>query len=329
MESTQARRAWFGTTHGLVVLALGVGVGAGLGAIAFRELIVGLTHVFSGHGDPSGLGRVTNPHVPGLGVFFVVLAPIVGGLAYGPLVARFAPEARGHGVPEVMLAVAEFGGRIRPQVPIVKALASALCIGSGGSVGPRGPHRADRLRAGLGARPGRARARATVAAAGRLRRGGRHLGDVQRADRRRLLRAGGHPARLRDELLRRRRAQLGHGSAVARAVFGSDELPAPARRSRCVSPVELVLYAGLGVLAGAIGVAFIRVLYGSEDVADRVWRGPEWARPAVGGAAARPAAPRVPQLYGVGYPVLAKAVGGTTSSRSSSLLLWPRSWPRA
>ena len=80
-----------------------------------------------------------NPLLPGLGIWFVVLAPVIGGLIYGPLVARFAPEARGHGVPEVMLAVNQRGGRIRPQVPIVKSLASAICIGSGGSVGREGP----------------------------------------------------------------------------------------------------------------------------------------------------------------------------------------------
>ena len=62
-----------------------------------------------------------------------------GDCSTGRWSARFAPEARGHGVPEVMLAVAEHGGRIRPQVPTVKALASALCIGSGGSVGREGP----------------------------------------------------------------------------------------------------------------------------------------------------------------------------------------------
>jgi hypothetical protein len=64
---------------------------------------------------------------------------VIGGLIYGPLIARFAGEARGHGVPEVMLAVSEQGGRIRPRVAAVKGLASALCIGSGGSVGREGP----------------------------------------------------------------------------------------------------------------------------------------------------------------------------------------------
>jgi CIC family chloride channel protein len=65
--------------------------------------------------------------------------PVVGGLLYGPLIYRYAREARGHGVPEVMIAVAENGGRIRPQVSLVKALASALTIGTGGSVGREGP----------------------------------------------------------------------------------------------------------------------------------------------------------------------------------------------
>ena len=64
---------------------------------------------------------------------------LIAGAVYGPLIQRFAREARGHGVPEVMLAVAENGGRIRPPVTIVKALASALCIGGAGSVGREGP----------------------------------------------------------------------------------------------------------------------------------------------------------------------------------------------
>ena len=67
------------------------------------------------------------------------MIPVLGGLLYGPLIQRFAREARGHGVPEVMLAVAENGGRIRPPVTFVKALASAVCIGTGGSVGREGP----------------------------------------------------------------------------------------------------------------------------------------------------------------------------------------------
>ncbi len=82
-----------------------------------------------------------SPHgwFPGVGRWFIVATPVVAGLLDGPLVYRFAREARGHCVPEVMLAVARNGGRIRPQVAAVKALASALCIAGGGSVGREGP----------------------------------------------------------------------------------------------------------------------------------------------------------------------------------------------
>ena len=123
----------------LTVLAVVTGAGAGFGAVAFRYLIRGFTYLFSGHVDYSAAGHAPNPVVPQLGIWFVVLAPIVAGLVHGPLVSRFAPEARGHGVPEVMLAVNRMGGRMRPQVPVVKSLASAICIGSGGSVGREGP----------------------------------------------------------------------------------------------------------------------------------------------------------------------------------------------
>ena len=71
-----------------------------------------------------------------------------------------------------------------------------------------------------------------------------------------------------------------------------------------------MLYAALGALAGAVGVAFIRVLYGSEDLADRIWRGPAWARPAAGGVLLGLLLLAVPQMYGVGYPVLSHAVEG-------------------
>jgi CIC family chloride channel protein len=120
-------------------MALVVGAGSGLGAVGFRWLIVAVTWLATGYQQFGQQGRVASLHLPGLGFWFLLLIPVVGGLLYGPLVQRFAREARGHGVPEVMLAVAENGGRIRPQVSIVKALASAICIGTGGSVGREGP----------------------------------------------------------------------------------------------------------------------------------------------------------------------------------------------
>ncbi|OEV25314.1 chloride channel protein, partial [Streptomyces nanshensis] len=122
-----------------MLLAVLTGAGAGLGSIVFRWCIEQFTRLFSGHEDYAADPGSAHPHLSWLGPFFVVLAPVVGGLLYGPLVQRFAKEARGHGVPEVMLAVAQRGGRISPKVAVVKTLASALTIGSGGSVGREGP----------------------------------------------------------------------------------------------------------------------------------------------------------------------------------------------
>ena len=128
-----------GSRLGLAVMALVVGAGAGLAAALFRWLIYAFTWLATGHHQFGQQGHAASLHLPWLGVWFLLVIPVVGGLLYGPLIQRFAREARGHGVPEVMLAVAENGGRIRPPVTIVKALASALCIGTGGSVGREGP----------------------------------------------------------------------------------------------------------------------------------------------------------------------------------------------
>ena len=294
---------------GLMALALLVGVGAGVGAVAFRYMILGFTHLFTGHRDYSAVGHADNPLVPGLGIWFVVLAPVIGGLIYGPLVARFAPEARGHGVPEVMLAVNRMGGRIRPQVPVVKSLASAICIGSGGSVGREGP--IVQIGSAIGSVTGQLFG----------------LGESQL----RLLvacgAAGGISATFNApiagvffalELILRNFQTQSFGlvvlssvtaDAFGRAAFGNHPfLSLPAFNFS--SPLELVLYAGLGVLATGVGLTFVRVLYSGEDLADRLWRGRDWLRPAAGGILLGLLLLAVPQMYGVGYPVLQRAVGG-------------------
>src|SRR6201996_5828873 len=147
MATRTSRSAWGTRTGtwlrsgrgGLFLLALLIGAGAGLGAVGFRYLIYFFTWLATGRDEFGQQGYVGSSHLPWLGLGFFLVIPVIGGLLYGPLVQRFAPEARGHGVPEVMLAVAEKGGRIRPPVTIVKALASAICIGTGGSVGREGP----------------------------------------------------------------------------------------------------------------------------------------------------------------------------------------------
>jgi CIC family chloride channel protein len=294
----------------LSLLALVIGVGAGLGAVAFRHMITGLTELFSGHVDYSAAGHASNPHVQGLGRWFVVLAPVVAGLIYGPLVQRFAREARGHGVPEVMLAVARTGGRIRPQVAVVKAIASAVCIGGGGSVGREGP--IVQIGSALGS----------------------SLGQLAKLDERsiRLLvacgAAGGIAATFNAplagvffamELILRRWTTDSFGmvvlssvtaSVIGRAFLGNHPfLTLPAFAVHHVA--QYPLFAGLAVVAGIVGVGFSRVLYAVEDACDWVWRGPEWARPAVGGVLLGLLLLILPEMYGVGYPVLGNAVAGS------------------
>ncbi|WP_329065703.1 chloride channel protein [Amycolatopsis sp. NBC_01480] len=297
------------STTGLIGLALVIGAGAGLGAVVFRWLITTFTHLFSGQADYSAAGRAAHPWFPELGPWFLLLAPVVAGLVYGPLVYRFAPEARGHGVPEVMYAVAERGGRIPAQVSAVKALASALTIGSGGSVGREGP--IVQIGSALGSTLGRvaklpeSRLRVLVACGA--------AGGIAATFNAPL--AGPFFAM---ELILRDFAAESFGavvlasvtaSVVGRAVFGDVPfLALPPFTLR--SPVEYLLFIVLGLVVGACGVLFTRVLYLVEDLCDWLWRGPEWLRPAVGGVFLGGLLLVLPQMYGVGYPVLQNAVEG-------------------
>ncbi len=122
----------------LSLIAIVVGVVTGFGSILFRGLI-GFLHnlFFLGHFSVLYDANVYTPASP-WGVL-VILVPVIGGMGVVFLVENFAPEARGHGVPEVMDAVFYKEGRIRPVVAAVKSLASALSIGSGAAVGREGP----------------------------------------------------------------------------------------------------------------------------------------------------------------------------------------------
>ncbi len=119
-------------------LALLIGVMTGMGAVALRTLI-GLFHNAFYNGTFSIWYDANVTEGPSRFGDFVVLSPVLGGLVVVFLVQRFAPEAKGHGVPEVMDAVFYKRGNIRGQVAIIKSLASALSIGSGAAVGREGP----------------------------------------------------------------------------------------------------------------------------------------------------------------------------------------------
>ena len=122
----------------LCLLALCIGVFTGVGSAVFRALI-GLFYNLSYLGRWSFLldANLLDPPSPrGDLVFF---APIIGGVIVVFLVKNFAPEAKGHGVPEVMELIYYKGGDIRGVVAVVKSLASAILIGTGAAVGREGP----------------------------------------------------------------------------------------------------------------------------------------------------------------------------------------------
>jgi chloride channel protein, CIC family len=287
-------------TQVLVVTGVVVGLGAGVGAVIFRYLINGFMYVFF---------DVVRPALAGLlGPAAVVPLPALGGLLFGPLIYFFAREARGHGVPEVMLAVAQRGGRIRPAVVVVKALASALCIGSGGSVGREGP--IVQIGSALGSTVGQAlrmsddRIRTLVACGA----------------------AGGIAATFNAPIAGvffALEVILGEfntrafgivvissvtASVIGRAAFGDvPSFPVPAYD--LVNVGELGLYALLAVLAGAVGIGFTRTLYWFEDAFDAI-RIPEYLKPVPGGLALGLLGMFLPQVFGVGYPPMSQALGG-------------------
>ncbi|MBN0042850.1 chloride channel protein [Streptomyces actuosus] len=292
-----------------MVFAVVIGAGAGAGSIVFRWCIQTFTRVFSGHEDYAAAPGSAHPSVPWLGPYFVLIVPVLGGLLYGPLVQRFAKEARGHGVPEVMLAVAQRGGRISPKVAVVKTLASALTIGSGGSVGREGP--IVQIGSALGSTLGRM-ARVTETRMKLLVACGA---------------AGGIAATFNAplagvffamELILGTFSAEAFGatvlasvtaSVIGRAAFGDTaflELP----DFHVDHIAQFGLFALLGVIAAGVGVGFTRLLYLIEDACDWAWRGPEWLRPAVGGLALGVVLLLLPEMYGVGYPVLQKATEG-------------------
>ena len=119
-------------------LAIAIGVVAGVGAWIFREMI-GLFHNLLFLGEFS-FDYVATQHTPPSpwGAWIIAVPPAVA-ILVAWMVKTFAPEAKGHGVPEVMDAIHYRQGRIRPQVVVVKALASSLSIASGGSAGREGP----------------------------------------------------------------------------------------------------------------------------------------------------------------------------------------------
>jgi chloride channel protein, CIC family len=256
----------------LSLLALVLGIVTGLGAVLFRDLI-GFIHnlLFMGrlmvHYDANVF---TSPAPWG---WLVILVPVLGAVGVTFLVTHFAPEAKGHGVPEVMDAVYYKSGVIRPVVALVKSLASAIAIGSGASVGREGP--IIQIGSALGSTMGqlirmpvgqRIALVAAGAGAGIASTFNTPIGGLMFAIELML-------PEVSAETFLPVAIATGTATFVGRWFFG--DTPAFHVPALQVMPVDsrvlivLVLYALLGGLTGIAAAGFIRALHLAEDVFDR------------------------------------------------------------
>ncbi|HUA56502.1 MAG TPA: chloride channel protein [Candidatus Sulfotelmatobacter sp.] len=259
----------------MTLLAISVGVITGIGAFAFRELI-GLVHnlFFLGRFSfayDSSVFTPFNPWGP-----WVVLVPAVGALGVTFIIANFAPEAKGHGVPEVMDAIYYNGGRIRPIVAVAKSLASALAIGSGAAVGREGP--IIQIGSALGSTLGQlirmpAGQRITLVAAGAgagiAATFNTPIGGVMFAIELML-------PEVSVNTFLPVAAATGTATFIGRLVFG----PQPAFSVPAIDTLPLAhpaqalatlcLYVLLGALCGVAGALFIKTLHLAEDVFEKV-----------------------------------------------------------
>ena len=277
----------------LLLYAMVIGIGGGFGAVGFRKLIDLFTSFFFG---------VLATHLSFMGRADVLILPILGLVLVSAIVKRFAPEAKGHGVPEVMAAIAENGSIIRLRVVFVKALSSALCIASGGSVGREGPI------VQIGSAFGSAF--------------GQYLGLPERYLR--LLVACGAGAGIAATF----NAPIGGVMFATEVILGSFALqnftaivissvvsaaigriylgnhPAFPMPTYQVGHFSVFwIYIVLGIIAGLWGLIYIKVLYRIEDWFDaRHW--PFWVKATFGGALVGFIGIFYPQVFGVGYPTV-------------------------
>lgn len=274
--------------------ALLVGLTSGIGVWLFKRLIdLAHTVMFNGLGAAFRAG----------GAWSIALLPVLGGIVVGLIMHFLLGEERHHGVAGIMEAVALAGGRLRYRRVPLKAVAAALAIGSGASVGPEDP--SVQIGSALGSFFGQTlrlsdeRVRTLVAAGA----------------------AGGIAAAFNAPItgvffaIEIILGELGSGgalggvvvAAVISAIFTQAVSgPQPAFRVPAYpfrSALELPLYLGLGLLAGPVAALYIRALYTAQDIF-QAWRAPRWLKPGVAGLIVGLAGIALPQVFGVGYETI-------------------------
>lgn len=286
----------------MVLVSIIIGILAGYCAVGFRELI----HLIQSVAWQNE--SYTLEYIYSLPWWWKVFVPAIGGFFVGAIIYYFAREAKGHGVPEVMEAVALNGGRIRPRVVVAKMIASGICIGTGGSVGREGPivqigstigssigqwlgvgERRLRTLVGCGAAAGIA-ATFNAPVAGALFAVEIILGDFAVTQ----------------------FSPIVISSVTATVVsrhylgdFPAFEVPSYVMQN----PLELIAYAIMGIMAGFSALGFVNILYWFEDRFDAIKAYPP-LKAACGGLVIGIIALWLPHIYGVGYEAINSALRG-------------------
>jgi H+/Cl- antiporter ClcA/CBS domain-containing protein len=288
-ELVRRVRDWDYLRKWLVLGAL-IGVVAGLGAVAFMLALETtsklLLETVGGYQPPLPIGEGNRLAAGGFSrPWAIPLVVAFGGLVSGILVFRFAPEAEGHGTDAAIAAVHHNPRGIRGRVTLIKLVASAATIGSGGSAGREGP--TAQISAGFGSLLARrlelSPQDARIAVAVGI---GSGIGAIFRAP------LGG--AVLGTEILYRDDLEPEAlfpslvASIVGFSIFGSVEGFQPVFGTLHTAlfdhPVELVYYALLGIAAGLVARLYSRGFYGTVALRRR-FPGPEMLKPAVAGLA--------------------------------------------
>lgn len=296
MRRLLARDFWLRDEQSLVVVALLIGALSGLAAAALVGMIDGIGQLLPATGGEG--------HPP----WWIVLIPAAGGLLIGPIVTKAAPETKGHGVPEVMLAVARNRGVIRARVAVLKAISAAITIGTGGSAGREGPivqiGSAVGSAAGtlLGRKPEMVRMLVASGAAGGIAASfNTPIAGVIFA----------LEVILRDFTGRAFATVViaaVTASVVSRGILGQAaffDVPAHS----VVSHWELLSYAALGAIGGLMARLFVVVLYRIEDGFEDL-PFPPVLKPALGGLLLGGLAWLVPGVLGTGHAVIEQALHG-------------------
>ncbi len=299
----------------MIIVAIIIGILAGFSAIGIRAMIEFFSEL-SFSGDGNLLENIMNSPW-----YVIILAPIIGGLIVGPLIYFFAPEAKGHGVPEVMQAILLKGGNIRPRVAVIKALASAITIGTGGSVGREGP--IIQIGSSLGSTVGQffrvpsKRLKTLVgcgAAAGIAAAFNAPIAGALFAVEIILM-----------DFAVAQFSPIVISSVMATVIshhFEGDFAAFQVPPYEMGSTLEIGFYFLLGAVTGLASYLFIKVLYYSEDFFENRVKFPEYFKPVIGGLVIGLIALFYPHVMGVGYDTINIALHGNMVWKLAAILLF-------